>query len=86
MQNSWYKKCRWRGRTINWFLFGHFLINNKLDINQAKYILDINNWENKSLEYFRKDFLKINKTEESSSIVYLSSGHDSICDKTKLLI
>ena len=93
-ENVEYNKCRTPdiknvdegGEQLIDLLFGHFLINNKLDVNQAKYILDINNWKNKSLEEFRKDFLKINKTEESSSIVYLSSGHGSICDKTKLLI
>ena len=71
-------------------LFGDILINNCINQKQANYILDINNWKNKSLYQFRNDFIKITKdTTEStkeSSIIYLRSYRHSICDHSKLSI
>ena len=71
-------------------LFGDILINNCINKKQAKYILDINNWNKKTLCQFRNDFIKINKegNESSieSSIIYLKSYPHSICDHSKLSI
>ena len=73
------------GKQLIKLLFGDLLINKYLNIEQAKYILDIKNWNKKSVLDFKNDFSKIatNKGNEGS-IVYLNSEEMSICDHSKL--
>lgn len=74
------------GEQLIKLLFGHILIGNSLNIKQADYILDINNWKKKSVQDFRKDFLNIKKNNDNDKcIVFLSSEEKSICDHSKLL-
>ena len=73
------------GEQLIKLLFGHILIENSLNIEQAKYILDINNWNKKSVFEFKKDFKNIkNNSENNNSIVFLTSEKHSICDHNKL--
>ena len=74
------------GKLLIKLLFGDELIKKALNLKQAEYILNINNWKKKSVKEFRNDFLAI-KTEEGekSSIIYLSSEFISICDHSKLV-
>ena len=73
------------GRQLIKLLFGEELIEKKLNIEQANFILNINNWNKKSVSEFKKCFMEI-KTENSGDkcIVYLSSHRESICDHSKL--
>ena len=73
------------GKQLIKLLFGDVLINKYLNIEQAKYILDIKNWEKKSVLDFKNGFSKIatNKGNEGS-IVYLNSEKMSYCDHSKL--
>ena len=73
------------GKQLIKLLFGDALINKCLNFKQAKYIIDIENWKNKSVFEFRRGFLNISsENSEESSIVYLSSEINSICDHSKL--
>ena len=73
------------GEQLIKLLFGHILIENSLNIKQAEYILDINNWKNQSVQVFRNDFMKIKKNNNNDKcIVFLSSEEKSICDHSKL--
>ncbi len=75
------------GKLLIELLFGDPLIHKSLNEEQAKYILNIGNWENKTLKNFRKDFEKIPKNDHNkSSIVYLDSFNSTICDHSKLTI
>ena len=66
-------------------MFGDALINKCINCKQAKYILDIRNWKKNSVFEFRSGFLNISsENSEESSIVYLSSEINSICDHSKL--
>ena len=73
------------GKQLIKLLFGDALINKYLNIEQAKYILDMKNWKKSSVLDFKNDFSKIatNKGNEGS-IVYLYSEKMSICDHSKL--
>ena len=73
------------GKQLIKLLFGDVLINKYLNIEQAKYILDIQNWDKKSALDFKNGFSKIptNKGIEDS-IVYLNSEKMSYCDHSKL--
>ena len=73
------------GKQLIKLLFGDELINKNLNIEQANYILDMNNWKKKSVYEFKKGFLEI-KTEDygDKCITYLSSSNESICDHSKL--
>ena len=73
------------GKLLIKLLFGDELIKKSLNVKQAEYILDIQNWKKKNVIDFRKDFLSIKTKEgQETSIIYLSSGKNSICDHTKL--
>ena len=73
------------GEQLIKLLFGHILIENTLNVEQAKYILEIKNWNKKSITEFKRDFLNIQKDSKSDNcIVYLSSKMESICDHSKL--
>jgi hypothetical protein len=73
------------GEQLIKLLFGHILIENSLNIEQAKYILEPKNWNKKSVLEFRKEFSKIKKDSRNDNcIVYLRSTKDSICDHSKL--
>ena len=69
------------GKEIIKLLFNHYLLNRKIILSQAKYILNIKNWENKSLKDFKNDYLNIKTEPEDKSIVYLSteSEESDIC-------
>ena len=73
------------GKQLIKLLFGDELIKKGLNIEQAQYILDIKNWLKLPILEFRKGFLNI-KTDSSkdSSIIYLRSEKESICDHSKL--
>ena len=72
------------GKQLIEIIFGHELINQNLNLEQAKYILDIKNWS-KSIYEFKKDFSKIkNQSQNESSIIYWSTSNSSICDHTLL--
>lgn len=92
-QNKSYKVCKTPeikdykegGEQLIKLLFGHILIENSLNIKQAEYILDINNWKKESVQVFRNDFMKIKKNNDNDKcIVFLSSEEKSICDHSKL--
>ena len=92
-QNKSFKVCKTPeikeykegGEQLIKLLFGHILIENSLNIKQAEYILDINNWTKKSVREFRNGFLEIKKNIDSEKcIVFLSSEEKSICDHSKL--
>ena len=92
-QNMSYKICKTSeikgykegGEQLIKLLFGHILIENSLNITQAEYILDINNWNKKSVQEFRNDFLNIKKNNDNEKcLVFLSSEEKSICDHSKL--
>ena len=66
-------------------LFGHILIENTLNVEQAKYILEAQNWNKKSAIEFCSEFCKIKKDSKGNNcIVYLNSENTSICDSSKL--
>ena len=76
------------GKQLIHLLFGHYLIHNCLNVDQARYIINPENWEKKSVFEFRNDFLK-NKNDNNnsnSSIVYLTSESENFCDHSKLYI
>ena len=72
------------GEQLIQLLFGHILIENSLNKEQAEYILDNNNWKKISVYEFKKGFSEIEKNSNDKCIVYLSSNKHSICDHTKL--
>ena len=73
------------GKLLITILFGDALINKSLNLEQAKYILDINNWRKENAICFKKGFLEIKtKDTKETTIIYLSSGTISICDHSKL--
>ena len=79
------KEYKEGGEHLIKLLFGHILIENTLNIEQANYILDIKNWNKKSVIEFRSNFSEIKKDSENNNcIVYLSSENKSICDHSKL--
>lgn len=92
-QNKSYKICKTPeikeykegGELLIKLLFGHILIENSLNIEQAKYILNVENWYKHSVKSFREDFMKIKKNNNKEKcIVFLSSEKKSICDHSKL--
>lgn len=64
-------------------LFDHILIKNFLNVEQAKYILNLNNWNKNSSYEFKKGFLNI-IDKKGDSIIYLISVKESLCDHSKL--
>jgi len=75
------------GKLLIELLFGDPLIHKSLNEEQAKYILNLGNWENKTLKNFRKDFEEIPKNDyNKSSIIYLESFNSTLCDHSKLTI
>ena len=75
------------GKQLIKLLFGDPLINNYLNEQQAKYMLNRDNWNNKTLKQFKTDFEKISKnTDNKSSIIFLNSYNMLMCDHSKLSI
>ena len=73
------------GKHLIKLLFGEDMINKNINLEQAKFILKINNWTQKSIYEFRKDFSNIKTGGDSKdTISYLSSGYSSMCDHSKL--
>jgi len=79
------KGCDEGGRQLIKLLFGDDLIKQNLNIEQAKYILKLDNWKKNSVYEFRKEFLAIKSGNGTDKcIVYLNSSAESICDHSKL--
>ena len=74
------------GRHLIKLIFGEEMIHKSINLEQAKYILDKNNWANKSIYEFKSDFEKIKIGGVKDTVVYLSSEYSSTCDHTKLRI
>ena len=74
------------GNDLIKLLFGDDMIHKNINIEQAKYILDRNNWVNKSIYEFKSDFEKIKNGGTKDTIVYLTSEYSSTCDHSKLHI
>jgi len=92
-QNKSFKICKTQeikeykevGEHLIKILFGHILIGNCLNLEQANYILNIENWHKKSVYQFKKDFMNIKKNaEKDKCIVFLISEENTICDHSKL--
>ena len=67
-------------------LFGDESIKTKLNIEQAKYILDSNKWKKSSVYEFKRDFLAIKSGKDiDKCFIYLSSYEESMCDHSKLV-
>ena len=71
------------GKQLIKLLFGHVLIKNYLNVEQAKYILNINNQNKNSVYEFKNVFLNVTDKKDDS-IIYLKSVKESICDHSKL--
>ena len=79
------KGCNEGGIQLIKLLFGDELIKQKLNIEQAKYIIKLDNWKKNSVYEFKRDFLAIKSGNgEDKCIVYLNSSEESICDHSKL--
>ena len=74
-----------KGKFLIKLLFGHELLRKFLNLEQAKYILDVKNWYKKTFNEFREGFEAINPEENNGeSIIYLNSESISLCDHSKL--
>ena len=71
------------GRHLIKILFGEEMINKNLNLEQANFILEPNNWK-KSIFEFKNEFMKIESGGNKESILYLDSEYSSICDHSKL--
>ena len=60
-------------------IFGDELINKNINLVQAKYIIDMNNWF-KSIYEFKNGFLNIKNSDNKDFISYFSLEHSSYCD------
>ena len=67
------------GKEIINLLFGHHLLNRNINITQAKYILNISNWNMKNIKAFREEYSKISTVTDDKSISFLFSGEEDIC-------
>jgi hypothetical protein len=67
------------GKEIINLLFGHHLLNRNINITQAKYILNINNWNMKNIKAFREEYSKISTVLDDKSISCLFSDEEDIC-------
>ena len=66
------------GKELMNLLFGHYLLNNNINLNQANYILDINNWK-KNLDDFKNGYNNTLKEKNDKSIAFLYTGYSEIC-------
>ena len=71
------------GNQLLEMIFGNELIHKNINLDQAKYILNIANWS-KSIYEFKDEFMKINTDDKKESIVYLNLDHYSYCDHSML--
>ena len=79
------KEYKEGGEQLIKLLFGHILIDNSLNVKQAKFILNEENWNKNSVLEFRRNFLSIvTNYQKEKCFVYLSSKRNSICDHSKL--
>ena len=77
-----YKEC---GEQLIKLLFGHILIDNSLNVQQANFVLNEESWNKNSVSEFRRNFLNIETNcQKDKCIVYLSSKKNSLCDHSKL--
>ena len=74
------------GKNLIKLLFVEKTIHDHINLEQAKYILDMNNWNKKSLCLFKNDFEKIKAGGNKNNIIYLTSEYPSSCDHSKLHI
>ena len=85
------KESKEIGERLIKLLFGHILIKNSINIEEAKYILNIGNWNKKSAYEFKKEFSKFKTDLEANKcLVYLSSekhlNHFIEIDQLKFLV
>jgi len=71
------------GNQLIQMIFGDELIHKNINLDQAKYILNIANWS-KSIYEFKDEFMKINTDDKKESIVYLNLDNYSYCDHSML--
>ena len=74
------------GKHLIKLLFGEEMIHKNINLEQAKYILDINNWTTKSILEFKNGFQRIQVGGTKDTIIYLTSEYSSECDHSKLHI
>ncbi len=60
-------------------LFDHYLLNHYFDLEKAKYLLDLNNWEKKNLKDFKEGYIPIVGPKKGTPISYLYTGFSQIC-------
>ena len=73
------------GEQLIKLLFGHILIENSINVEQAQFILEPKNWNKKSVIEFSSEFKNIKKDSKNDNcIVYLKAESKSICDYSKL--
>jgi len=79
------KEYKEGGEQLIKLLFGHILIDNSLNVQQANFILNEESWNENSVCEFRRNFLNIETNcQKDKCIVYLSSKKNSLCDHSKL--
>ena len=92
-QNQIYDLCKTHivkdykegGEQLIKLLFGHILIENSINVEQAQFILEPKNWNKKSVIEFSSEFKNIKKDSKNDNcIVYLKTESKSICDYSKL--
>ena len=66
------------GKELIELLFGHHLLNQNINMEQAKYILELNNWKKGLTEFHRGYNNTIEKTK-GRSIAFLYTGQSEIC-------
>ena len=66
------------GKELIELLFGHLLLNQNINMEQAKYILELNNWK-KGLTEFRRGYNNTIEKTKGRSIAFLYTGQSEIC-------
>jgi len=68
------------GKEVMELLFGNYLEIRNINLSQAEYILDINNWNKKCLKDFKEEYSKILDTScDDDSIKFPYSGYGDFC-------
>ena len=77
--------CKEGGEQLIKLLFDHILIENSINIKQAEYILNPENWNKMSVCQFKRDFKNIETDcKDNKCLIYLSSEKQILCDHSKL--
>lgn len=67
------------GKEIISLLFENHLLNKHINLEQANYILDLSNWEKKTLKDFKDGYISISNEKKETSISFLYIGYSEIC-------